>query len=330
MVMARRPLDGGRRAPRRYPRVVIAVAVGSLVFLAASSIVRSSARGPDAAVAYADRVRPSVDRSTRQAAAVDDLRNQVGTLPADALKRALDRLVREGNDQVEAVRDAKPPGDLDAAQGLLVTCLKTRARLLAVVRDALIAPPDQRPTDAVARALADVGRQLQVSDAAYDLFLAELPAVARKTMPASTWVGDATRWEYPEMAAMIATVRSSQSSAPVNDVVLITANPTPAPVGSEGGAQVLPKSRTLLLDVVVANAGNTAQKRVAVEGVVTSVGGLDTGRQFVDLAPGQRAAVTLTLRPAAGPNLDVRIKVGPVEGEVAVVDNERSIAYIVR
>src|SRR5687768_3710430 len=177
MVMARRPLDGGRRAPRRYPRIVIAVAAGSLIFLAASSIVRSSARGPDAAVAYADRVRPSVDRSTRQAAAIDDLRNQVGTLPAPALKRALDRLVREGNEHVSAVRRESPPGDLDAAHGLLIACLQTRARLLDVLRDALVSRPEERPIDEVARSLADLGRQLAVSDAAYDLFLAELPPI---------------------------------------------------------------------------------------------------------------------------------------------------------
>lgn len=330
MVIARRPVDRRRRPPRRYPRVVLLAAALMLVVLAASSIVRSSAQGPDEAVAYADRVRPHVDRSTRQAAAVDDLRNQIGQMPAAALRRTLDRLVRDGKELTAEVRALDPPRELDVAHGLLVTCLQTRANALRDLRSALTSRPEVRSNEDAARDLEAVGGALVVSDQAYKLFLDALPSDAQRSMPASTWVADETRWDFPEMAALIGTVRSSASIAPVRDITLITVTPTPAPVASEGAAQVLPKSRTLELDVVVANAGNTPEKRVPVQAVATSVGGLDTARQFVDLEPGQRSVVRLGLRPAPGPNLEVRVTVGPAEGEAHVVDNEHVLSYVVR
>jgi hypothetical protein len=64
--------------------------------------------------------------------------------------------------------------------------------------------------------------------------------------------------------------------------------------------------------------------------VGTSVGGMDTARQFVDLAPGQRVSVALTLRLAAGPTLDVRVKVVPINGETKVSDNEVALSYVIR
>jgi hypothetical protein len=157
-----------------------------------------------------------------------------------------------------------------------------------------------------------------------------MPVSARKTLPASTWVPDDSKWGRPEMAALVSTVRASASSTPVHDVAVVTVAPSPDPVGAEGPAQVLPRSKTLRLDVVVANSGNAPEKRVAVEAVGTSAGGLDTARQFVDLAPGQRQTVALTLHPAAGDNLDVRVRAGPVTGEDKTGDNEVGIAYLIR
>ena len=331
MVMARRPVDVGRRAPRRLPRLLL-VAVGlSIVVLAVNSIVSTSKRGPDVAVAYADRVRPLIDRSTRQAAAVDDLRARAASLQATGLRRALERMVKESGDLVTSARAIDPPGGYDVAHGLLLTTLSTRREALTRVSDAMTADSAQPPEPSV-DALVLAGRDLTVSDRAYLLFLGELPRVARKTMPASTWVPDDTKWGRPEAAALVSTVRAGASAVPVHDVALVTVTPTPAPVDAmpDGGPQVLPRSKTIRLDVVVANAGNAIDKHVAVEAVLTIEGGLDTARQFVDLQPGQRQTVALTLRPAAGTNASIRIKVGPVGGEEKVADNEQTITYVIR
>ena len=113
---------------------MLLLAVGlSLAVVAVNSVVTTSARGPDEAIAYADRVRPAVDRSTRQAAAVEDLRNQAGQLEATALRRALERLTREAKALIDEVRAVDPPGSLDVAHGLLITALATRGGALTTL-----------------------------------------------------------------------------------------------------------------------------------------------------------------------------------------------------
>jgi hypothetical protein len=306
----------------------IAVGLG-LAVIAVNSIIATSARGPDAAIAYADRVRPLIDRSTRQAAALDDLRARVGQLPAPGMRQTAGRLVREAQQLVDAAKAVDAPADLVVPNGLLITMLATRAHALAAVEGSVTAD-EAAPVDDSVNALVGAGRDLVVSDRSYALFLEGLPVSARKTMPASTWVPDPNRWAQPEMAALVATVRASASSTPVHDVSIVTVSPSPAPVGAEGPAQVLPRSKALRLDVVVANAGNAEEKHVAVEAVGTSVGGMNTARQFVDLAPGQRATVPLTLHPASGPTLDVRVRVATINGETKVADNEVNLSYIIR
>jgi uncharacterized protein YfaS (alpha-2-macroglobulin family) len=117
----------------------------------------------------------------------------------------------------------------------------------------------------------------------------------------------------------------------VRDLTVLTVTTDPVPVGMDGEVnRVLPVSKTLKLQVVVANAGNLAEKRVPVEAVVTSQGGLDTARQFVDLAPGQRATVTLSLRPSPVGVLELKVHAGPLEGEGSIADNEQISYYVMR
>lgn len=332
MVVAR-PRAERRHRLGRFTRLVLTLLIVSLVVVAANSIISTSSRGPDEAMAYADRVRPAVDRSTRQAAALDDLRGQAPTLGVTGLRRSVDRLVRDGHDIVATVDDVSPPKSLRQANGLLRTALLTRADALAALSATLGAGPDE-PFDKGVDALVAVGRDLAVADRAYELFLAELPQAPRQTMPASTWVPDETRWARPEMSAFFSTLRASASVAPVHDVSIITVDVEPAPVdvdpASGPDVRVLPMSKTLKLQVVVANAGNATEKRVTVEAVVTSQGGMDTGRQFIDLAPGQRQTVSLGVRPSPVGVIDLRVRAGPVQDESKVGDNEQSFRFTMK
>jgi hypothetical protein len=309
---------------------VFLAVVASLAVVAINSIVKSSAEGPDPAVVFADRVRPAVDRSSRQAMALEDLRNQAGTLGRDGLKRGVDRLLRESKDLVTDVEDADAEGDLRQTQGLLLTALTTRRDALAALADTLAGRFESGPPEEAVDRLVDVGGDLAVSDRAYELFLARLPDDARTTMPPSVWLSDPNRYARPEMSAFVGTLRASASLAPVRDVAVLTVTTDPVPVGMDGTNKVLPVSRTLKLQVVVVNAGNQAEKRVPVEAVVTSQGGMDTARQFVDLAPGQRATVGLTLRPSPVGVLELKVRAGPLEGEGSLADNEQVSSYVMR
>lgn len=320
-----------RRPTRRFPRLILLALLATVVILAVNSIVSSSAEGPDPAVSFADRVRPAVDHSTRQGIALEDLRGSAGELGRDGLQRGVDRLLRESRRVLAEVEEVPVTDELRQAHGLLLTCLTTRAEALERLRDALAGRFESGPPEQAVDALVTVGDDLAVSDRAYELFVRELPEEARATMPESEWLPDPTRYERPEMAAFVGTLRAGASLAPVRDLTVLTVSTDPVPVGLDGGVtKVLPLSKSIELQVVVANAGNVAEKRVPVEAVVTSQGGMDTARQFVDLAPGQRTTVGLTVRPSPVGVIELRVRVGAIEGDANAADNEQYSTYVMR
>jgi hypothetical protein len=105
-------------------------------------------------------------------------------------------------------------------------------------------------------------------------------------------------------------------------------------VGDENGAAVLPVVKTLRLSIVVGNAGNETERRVPVVATVTppeGQGAPDSARDFVDLAPAQRVALTLggLHAPAGGPST-LTVTIGPVDGEATTADNTKTLVFVVR
>lgn len=325
-------VEGRRRVSRRLLRLVFALFATTLVIVAGSSIVRDSSKGPDEALVFADRVRPAIGESGRQAAALEALRADVAHLGADGVQRGVTRLLRDARTSEADVSRAPAPASLRDAHGLLLTSLTTRVTALDAMARTLSGQFEAGPPEQAVDALVDVGRDLAVSDRAYELFVAALPEQARRTMPPSVWLPDETHYGRPEMSAFVGTLRASASLAPVHDVSVITVSVDPAPVGTDEAAKamVIPTNKTLKLQVVVANAGNTVEKHLPVEAVATSTGGLDTARQFVDLAPGQRMTVNLTLRPSPVGTIELKVHVGPAPGEAALGDNEQVSLYVMR
>ncbi len=323
-------VEGRRRSPRRLPKLVLSAMVVTLLVVIVNSIVSSSSEGPDPALEFADRVRPAVDRSTRQAGALEELRSSVGGLGRDGVQKGLERLVRESKALVAEVSAVPTSGKVRESQGLLLTCLTTRDHALATITAAVKGKFETGPPEAAVDALVTSGRDLAVSDRAYELFLQRLPAKARRSMPPSVWLSDPSRFDRPEMASFVGTLRAEAGLVPVRDLAIVTVTTDPAPVATDGFHRVLPLVKVLKLQVVVANAGTMVEKRVPIEAVVTSQGGLDTARQFVDLAPGQRMTVSLTLRPSPVGVLEVKVRAGPIEGEASIADNENVVTYIMR
>jgi len=326
----RASVEGRRRPPRRLPRLIFLAVLVSLIVVAVNSIVSSSAEGPDPALVFADRVRPVVDRSTRQGGALEELRSSAASLGRSGMQRGVDRLLRESQDLIEQVEQAPADGSLRRTQGLLLTCLSTRHAALQAIADTVDGRFELGPPEEAVNALVAVGLDLAVSDRAYLLFLEQLPTKARQSMPPSIWLPEATRFAQPEMASLVATLRAEAGLMQVRDLAIVTVATDPVPVGSDGLNLVLPVTKTMKVQVVVANAGTVDEKRVPVEAVVTSQGGLDTARQFVDLAPGQRMTVVLALRPSPVGVLELKVRIGPVEGEGNVGDNEKLTYYVMR
>ena len=326
----RTSVEGRRRPSRRLPRLIFLAVLASLIVVAVNSIVSSSAEGPDPALVFADRVRPVVDRSTRQGAALEELRSSAASLGRSGMQRGVDRLLRESQDLVEQVERAPAAGSLRRTQGLLLTCLSTRHAALQAIADTVDGRFELGPPEEAVNALIAVGLDLAVSDRAYLLFLEQLPPKARQSMPQSIWLPEATRFAQPEMASLVATLRAEAGLMQLRDLAIVTVATDPVPVGSDGLNLVLPVTKTMRVQVVVANAGTVDEKRVPVEAVVASQGGLDTARQFVDLGPGQRMTVVLTLRPSPVGVLELKVRVGPADGEGNVGDNEKRSYYVMR
>lgn len=326
-----------RRRRRRRPRwllvAVLATAVVLLVNAAFSSSDNPSHRL--AQLAYLDAVRPQVDLSTAQGASIGQVRTDAVRLGRDGTKRRMARVVREADKVLTAVRQAKPPSDLSTAHSILVATVAIRARVASGVAEGLTAALTSGPADRAVDALVKAGQEMVAADQAYKVYVDAMPAPAGVTaplLPASTWAADPQLWTRPELGAFVASIRSSTTLTSVHDVGVLTVVTDPVPVATDGNSSVLPLVKTLRLEVVVANTGNAPEKAVPVVAtLIGPAGEVDTARDFVDLAPGQRRSVPLGgLRPVPGGPSTLTVVIGPLDGEASIPDNERSLALVLR
>ncbi len=328
MVIAR------RRRRRRRPAWVLAAALLSIVVLAVNAAASSGPRTTEiriAMLAYLDQVRPDVEGSTRDGADLDDLQARAAELGRARLARRLREVTDDARRHLRVVEGIEPPEGMETEHALLVATFAIRAKSAATLQTAITTALDPRapapPATPLVRAYAD----LLAADRSYRVFQESLPRTRDAVMPDSIWVKGPPPTEA-EVNALVASLRSSASLAPVRDVAVVMVAMDPTPVANEGAASVLPNVSTLKLHVIVANIGNDDVKRVPVIATITGpTGQTDTARQWVDLAPGERSTVTiggLRLQPGAQSALVVRA--GPIEGEGNVADNQSDKTLLLR
>lgn len=326
-------------SPRRSRRVrrrrwIVVGIVASLLVLAINAVAES--QGREAAlristISYLDEVRPEVERSNSLGAELADLRQRAVELGRATVSERLQRVGVEALAGVRAVEAAEPPAQLRTNHSLLVAALAIRARSADTIRrtigEALNPGSPPPPATELVRATED----LRSADRSYELFREALPDAEDMAMPRSTWL-EGVPLTPEEASAFVSTLRSAGSLAPVRDVAVVAITMEPASVGTEGDASVLPPSPTLRLQVVVANVGNDAVRQLPVVAAVGAPNGdVDTGRQFVDLEPGQHATVTIGgLRLVTQSANALIVTAGPVEGEATLSDNERRRTLLVR
>lgn len=245
------------------------------------------------------------------------------------------RVVRESEAVLAAVRRVEPPPSMSTAHSILIATMAIRARVATGVATGLAAASSDGPPEPAVDALTSAGEEMLAADRTYRVFADAVPrptGVTAPLLPASEWGEQAELWTRPELAAFVASIRSSTKLSPVHDVAVLTVATNPAAVGTEAESSVLPLVASLRLEIVVANTGNAAEKAVPVVATLIGPGGeVDTARDFVDLAPGQRRAVPLGgLRPVPGGPSTLKVVVGPVDGEASTPDNERSLGIVLR
>ena len=331
--MALAPRRRRGRRPRWLFFAVLATAVVLLVNAAFSSPDNPSRRL--ARLAYLDAVRPQIDLSTSTGASVASARSDAVSLGRAGTTRLMTRAVRDAEAVVTVVRRAKPPDGLSTAHSILVATVAIRARVARTLADGLAAALTAGPPEPAVDLLVKAGEEMVAADQAYKVFVDAVPAVSGEpgpALPVSAWADDPALWTRPELTAFVTSIRSSTTLTAVHDVGVLTVVTDPVPVATEGNSSVLPLVKSLRLDVVVADTGNAAEKAVPVVAtIVGPAGEVDTARNFVDLAPGQRRTVSLGgLHPQPGGPTTLTVVIGPVEGEMAIPDNERSLSLILR
>lgn len=327
-------------APRRRRRRSRWLLVGVLLSLTALFVnagLASRSKGPAkrlAGLAYVDQVRPHVEESTAQGADLIQVRDDAVELGRNGIRRKAERVRRATAGHLVAVQAIDPPAELTASHSLLLSTMVLRARASSMMAEALGAAVGTADPGPAIDDLVKAAEDLIAADHTYRTFVETVVVADAKgpLLPESRWVPERQVWERPEVSAFVSALRASAVSSPVHDVALLTFTTDPKPVGSEAGTAVLPLVRTLRVEVVVANIGNAAEAAVPVVATLTGPGGeVDTARDFVELAPGQRRAVALGgLRPVPGGPSTLTVVVGPVDGEGGQDDNRRSMSLAVR
>lgn len=327
-------------APRRRslrPVVLLLALVTTIVV----AVVATSSAGPSEReerteiLAYLDKVRPLIDRSTSTGRDVDKIRSDAVTLGRDGLDRQLARAAADADGVVTEARAVRPPQVAELAQYILLGALAGRASAVHNLQPAVLTSLDPSVEQVKAvKSLVDIGSDLEATDKTYRLFTRNLPAEAQATLPASEWVTDSNAWSPAVLGSFVAGLRNNQQLAPVHDVAVVVAAPNPAPVGKEGPLLVLPDVRQIDVQIVVANKGNTAERGLEVTATLQPLDGAKptTKRDVVDLAPGQNKAIELKglATPGVGRPFSVSVKIGPLAQDDNPTDDEIPRNYVMR
>lgn len=327
---------GRRRRPRWLWPLIILTAVVLLVDLVVSNRSDAPSRRV-AALGYLDQVRAQIAQSNREGAEVADVRAKAATLGRAGITRRLDRVAKDSSRTLAAAKTAGPPKNLVDAHGLLLSTLYLRAHATEVLNTALNAALSKSPPPTAASQLANAGADLTAADRTYTAFLAavaENPVVAKDAqMPPSQWVADPIDWEAPELAAFLTSLRNSATLAPVHDTTIVLLSTEPSAVRVENGRMVVPATRSLRAQIIVANVGNEAERDLKVEVTLVPGGAKATARDFVTLAPGQRETVSLGgLEPVAGQpaTLTATIDAPAGEAQATMADNTKVLNLLVQ
>lgn len=134
-----------------------------------------------------------------------------------------------------------------------------------------LAPVGAPPSSQVAT-VAQAGSDVQVGDQAYRLFAKTFPASVGVPMPSSVWATTLAPYQTQTAEVFLASLQSSVVTSPVHQLQILSVSISPAPVGRQGPALVVPDAPTIAVTVVVADTGNQAEAGLTVNAAVTNSG----------------------------------------------------------
>jgi hypothetical protein len=151
-------------------------------------------------------------------------------------------------------------------------------------------------------------------------------------LPPSRWIEEPVAWQAAELGAFITALRSASQLAPIHDTTVVLVTTDPAAVRTEEGRMILPfLSKPMRIQAIVANVGNEPERDLKVEVTLVPGGDRATARDFVSLAPGQRATVTLGgLVPLLDQPATLTVRIDAPAGDPTPADNEKAIPIIAK
>jgi hypothetical protein len=335
-----------RLTRQRGRRWLLLGVLATLVVLAVHAAVSARSPAPARQLAqqsYMDQLLPAIMGSTQQGQDLNAVRTQALTMSGTAITSRIDQVVDAAKATLGTVERLKPPKELQTAHDLLVATMAIRVQAAQSLNQAMTGALSGNSTPAAVSALTGAATELTAGDLTYQMFL-KTPASGSPgsgssgmsggtALPASVWVPDPTAYSSAELTVFVTTLKASTTLAPVHDTSIVLVTTDPSPVSVEGTTQVLPVSKSLNLQIVVANAGNQPEKNLTVSATITPsfFGPSQMVRNFITLAPGQRQTVDLGgLRAQVGQATTLTIKIDTVAGEANVADNTKAITLLMR
>jgi hypothetical protein len=316
--------------------VLVVVTVAVLVMSVASSPRRKAGQAGQANLAYLDQVLQPVEQSQAAGKAVIAVRENAVSLRPDAIAREVTRIQGMCDAALAGLRRLNPPAASQVANDLLGGALAERSAGVKALAAAMASALDTgTAAQSATNALVEVGRDFDASDRAYQLFLDNVPPGASGTPGPSKWVPDESAWTPAVLLAFVAALRNGANTAPVHDLAVLLATTNPPAVDKLGLLDVLAAEKTVEVQTVIADLGNRPENHVTLMVTVTPAGAAaatDTVRDFFDLVPGQRRAVSFaSLRlPPVGTPFSLSVKIGPVVGDANPVNDELVTQYTLR
>src|SRR5579859_613936 len=307
----------------------------TIVVLAVNAAM--SARSPTPArelaeQSYLDQILPAIQQSTQDGMDVATVRTQALKLGATTITDRLHQVATSAQRTLAQVRNLTPPRSLQTAHDLLIATLAIRAEGVDGLSAAMAAAMSGHAATEVVPSVVDVGRDYDAADRAYALFVKAMPGLG-VPLPASVWMTDPSAYTDPVVAVFLASLQAAASLTPVHDASVVLFITDPLPVNPTSNPQVLPISKSLNLQIVVADVGNQPEKNLTVTATIapSTSGPTEMVRDFVDLVPGQRRTVKLGgLRPQPGVPTTLTVKIDAAPGQVNVADTTKTIAFVMQ
>jgi hypothetical protein len=274
----------GVAAARRRFRLTAAAIVALVVvggFFAVVAVQVGPAERPyDSSVdgSYAASIGPIAEETNATGSELSSIVEGRDSLAEAKLVATLDSLVGDADSAVGQFETVTPPVGVAGAASACRLALEDRADAVGVFRRAvatLLAGTTSASSGVGAAAgatlaessIEKLGSVLVSADHAWSVCRRELladPGSRRDAVPVSAWVGSRAVWEAPSVSRFVSAVESIAPPVGGQPLVVVAVRASPPAFITEGGADVLPLTKDLDVDVVVEYRGTTTETTVTV------------------------------------------------------------------